>query len=77
MHHVQDMRQMGGLKKFMPLTYWTCLIGTLALIGFPGFSGFYSKDMIIEVVHAIGTPFSGVVYWALLAGVFVGLPLFL
>ena len=71
MHHVQDMRQMGGLKKFMPLTYWTCLIGTLALIGFPGFSGFYSKDMIIEVVHALGTPLSGVIYWALLAGVFV------
>ena len=71
MHHVQDMRHMGGLKKFMPLTYWTCLIGTLALIGFPGFSGFYSKDMIIEVVHAVGTPLSGIIYWALLVGVFV------
>ena len=46
-------------------------MGTLALIGFPGFSGFYSKDMIIEVVHAVGSPLSGIIYWTLLAGVFV------
>ncbi len=71
MHHVQDMRKMGGLKKYMPVTYWTCLVGTLALIGFPGFAGFYSKDMIIEVVHGVGTPISEIVYWALLIGVFV------
>ena len=52
MHHEQDMRQMGGLRKYMPITYWTCLIGALALIGFPGFSGFFSKDALIEAVHA-------------------------
>ena len=44
MHHEQDMRKMGGLRKYMPITYWTALIGSLALIGFPGFSGFFSKD---------------------------------
>ena len=42
---------MGGLRKYMPITYWTCLIGSLALIGFPGFSGFFSKDAMIEAVH--------------------------
>ena len=56
MHHEQDMRQMGGLRKYMPITYWTCLIGALALIGFPGFSGFFSKDALIEAVHASHLP---------------------
>ncbi|HHJ12114.1 MAG TPA: NADH-quinone oxidoreductase subunit L, partial [Chromatiales bacterium] len=51
MHHEQDMRKMGGLKKYLPITYWTSLVGSLALIGFPGFSGFFSKDGIIEAVH--------------------------
>src|SRR5450432_2330506 len=51
MHHEQDMRKMGGLRKYMPITYWTCLVGCLALIGFPGTSGFFSKDSIIEAVH--------------------------
>ena len=51
LHHEQDIRKMGALRKKMPITYITALIGTLALIGFPGFAGFYSKDMIIEAVH--------------------------
>jgi NADH-quinone oxidoreductase subunit L len=51
MHHEQDMRRMGGLKRYMPVTYWTCLVGSLALVGVPGFSGFYSKDVLIDAVH--------------------------
>jgi NADH-quinone oxidoreductase subunit L len=50
MHHEQDMRRMGGLKKHLPITYWTTLLGALALIGFPGFSGFFSKDALIDAV---------------------------
>lgn len=71
MHHEQDIRKMGGLKKYMPITYVTGLIGTLALIGFPGFSGFYSKDMIIEAVHFSNLPFADWVYYAVVAGVFI------
>jgi NADH-quinone oxidoreductase subunit L len=71
MHHIQDMRQMGGLKKYMPITYWTCLIGALALIGVPGFSGFFSKDGIIEAVALSQIPGAGIAYWAVLLGVFV------
>jgi NADH-quinone oxidoreductase subunit L len=71
MHHEQDMRRMGGLRKYMPVTYWTCLVGALALIGFPGFSGFFSKDALIEAVHASQIPGAGYAYWCVLLGVFV------
>ncbi len=74
MHHQQDMRRMGGLRKYMPITYWTSLIGTLALVGFPFFSGFYSKDSIIEAVRAAGdggTWINQYAIFAVLAGVFV------
>jgi NADH-quinone oxidoreductase subunit L len=71
LHHQQDMRFMGGLRKQMPVTWITAWIGTLALIGFPFFAGFYSKDAIIEVVHASTRWGSGVAYWAVLLGVIV------
>jgi NADH-quinone oxidoreductase subunit L len=71
LHHEQDIRKMGGLKKYMPITYWTALIGTLALVGFPGFSGFFSKDALIEVVHLSTTPGAYYAYWCVLLGVFV------
>ena len=71
MHHKQDMREMGGLRKYMPITYWTSLIGSLALIGFPGFSGYFSKDAIIEAVHASPVPGAEIAYWMVLIGVFV------
>ncbi len=71
MHHRQDIREMGGLKKYMPITYWSSMIGTLALIGFPGFSGFFSKDAIIEAVKVSSLPGSGFAYLAVLLGVFV------
>ena len=71
MHHIQDMRQMGGIRKYMPITYWTCLIGALALIGFPGFSGFFSKEGIIKAVEYSEVPGATIAYWAVLLGVFI------
>ncbi|MDO4248699.1 MAG: NADH-quinone oxidoreductase subunit L [Neisseria sp.] len=71
MHHDQDMRHMGNLKKYMPITWLTMLLGNLALIGTPFFSGFYSKDSIIEAVHFSDLPGSGFAYFAVLASVFV------
>jgi NADH-quinone oxidoreductase subunit L len=71
MHHEQDMRKMGGLKSIMPLTYVTMVIGSLALAGIPPFAGFFSKDSIIEAVHASHIAGSTYAYWAVLIGVFV------
>jgi NADH-quinone oxidoreductase subunit L len=71
MHHDQDIRNMGGVRKYMPWTYWTSLVGSLALIGFPGFSGFFSKDAIIEAVHHSTIAGSGYAYAAVLIGVFI------
>jgi len=71
LHHEQDIRRMGGLRKYMPVTYWTALAGSLALIGFPGFAGFFSKDALIEAVHLAETPGAGFAYACVLAGVFV------
>ncbi len=71
MHHNQDIRWMGGVRKYMPITWLTFLIGSLALIGTPFFSGFYSKDAIIEAVHASRLPAAGFAHFAVLAGVFV------
>lgn len=76
MHHEQDMRKMGGLRKYMPVTYWTSLLGTLALVGTPFFAGFYSKDTIIEAAaHAAhgehSTWVAQYAYWAVLLGAFV------
>jgi NADH-quinone oxidoreductase subunit L len=71
MHHDQDMRNMGGLRKYMPITWITSLLGSLALIGTPFFAGFYSKDSIIEAVHASHLWGSGFAYFSVIAGVFV------
>lgn len=71
MHHNQDMRWMGALRKYMPITWITSLVGSLALIGTPWFSGFYSKDSIIEAVHESQLWGSGFAYFAVLASVFV------
>ncbi len=71
MHHDQDIRNMGGLRKYMPVTWLTSLIGSLALIGTPFFSGFYSKDSIIEAVKLSSIPGSGFAYFSVMAGVFI------
>lgn len=71
LHHQQNIWEMGNLKKMMPVTYLTMLIGSLAIIGFPGFSGFYSKDLIIEAVRASQLPAAGLAYVVVLGSVFI------
>jgi NADH-quinone oxidoreductase subunit L len=71
MHHEQDMRKMGGLRKYMPITYATMMVGALASAGIPGFSGFFSKDAIIEAVELSHLPGSGFAYFCVLSCVFV------
>jgi len=71
LHHEQDMRRMGGLKRFMPITYWTVLIGAISSAGIPPLAGFYSKDAIIEGVHRAGIAGAGFAYFCLVACVFV------
>jgi NADH-quinone oxidoreductase subunit L len=71
LHHEQDMRRMGGLKEFMPITYWTVLVGAVASAGIPPFAGFFSKDAIIEAARLSATPGAGFAYACVLACVFV------
>jgi NADH-quinone oxidoreductase subunit L len=71
MHHEQDIRKMGGLKKYMPITYWVFLVGSLSLIGFPGFAGYFSKDAIILAAQNANIPGAGYAYVMVLLGVFV------
>ncbi len=71
LHHEQDVRRMGGLRKYMPITYWTMMVGALANAGIPPFSGFFSKDTIIEALHVSATPGHTFAYWLAVAGVFV------
>ena len=71
LHHEQDLRKMGGLRKYMPVTYWTAVVGSLALAGIPPFAGFFSKDAIIEAVHFSNIPGHTFAYFAVMTGVFV------
>jgi len=72
MHHQQDMRKMGGLAKYMPITYMTVLIGAFANAGLPPFAGFFSKETIVEALHHATVPGAGLAYVLAVAGVFVG-----
>jgi NADH-quinone oxidoreductase subunit L len=71
LHHEQDMRRMGGLKRYMPWTYWTIVVGAISSAGIPGFAGFYSKDAIIEAVQHAHTPGQLFAYVCVLSTVFV------
>ncbi len=71
LHHEQDIRYMGNLKKYMPITYLTMLIGSFALVGIPGFAGFFSKDLIIECVYSSNFSFSFLVYYCLILCIFI------
>lgn len=71
MHHEQDMTKMGGLRRYMPITYTTFLIGSLALAAIPPFSGFFSKDLIIAAAHLSKLPGAGYAYWCVTLGAFV------
>ncbi|MEO8443505.1 MAG: NADH-quinone oxidoreductase subunit L [Gammaproteobacteria bacterium] len=71
MHHEQDIRKMGGLRKYLPVTWLTSLVGTLSLIGFPGFAGFFSKDALIEAVGHAERAGATYAWWCLMIGVFV------
>jgi len=71
LHHQQDMRYMGGLYRYMPITYFTTLIGAISSVGIPGFAGFFSKDSIIEAVHLSQLPGSGFAYFCVAACVFL------
>jgi NADH-quinone oxidoreductase subunit L len=71
MHHEQDMRRMGGLRRAMPITYWTLLLGAISSAGIPGFAGFFSKDAIIEAVHRSSIPGAGIAYLLVLVTVFI------
>jgi NADH-quinone oxidoreductase subunit L len=71
LHHEQDLRRMGGLRRYMPITYATAVVGSLALAGIPPFAGFFSKDAIIEAVHLSRIPGHGFAYFAVMAGVFI------
>lgn len=71
LHHEQNIWKMGGLRKYLPVTYWTLLAGSLALIGFPFFSGFYSKDLILEALHFSQLPAAPFAYSLVLASIFI------
>ncbi len=71
LHHEQDMRKMGGLRKYMPITYWTVLIGAIANAGLPPFSGFFSKETIVEAAHLSQTPGATFAWILAMAGIFV------
>ena len=71
LHHEQDLRRMGGLRRYMPITWITAVVGSLALAGVPPFAGFFSKDAIIEAVHLSKIPGHGYAYFAVMAGVFI------
>jgi NADH-quinone oxidoreductase subunit L len=71
LHHEQDMRRMGGLRKYMPVTYWTMMLAAISSAGIPGFAGFFSKDSIIEATHLSTIPGAGFAYFCVLATVFI------